>query len=705
MITVSGQRLSGQIQANASAELTLTQVDIAAYGVSSIGELLSELLAETSSGRARRPGPPVVLLDGRRIPGFREIGRYPVEALARVEVLAENVAVAYGFSANERVINFILKQNVAIAAGTLDGRASQAGGSSTSSTSQQWLRVNGQNRTSLDVDLRERSALLESERTILDPIEPESSRYTSLIGSQKSQKLGFSIARTVFSDAIASVSGGYENTDTVDHLGLSPTTGDPLTQSVNGKTFDLGFSLVSRLAPTTWSVSSNLSHNGEDIRTGPVSDGDIERAKADLTELDINMLLNSQMRTLENGPLRATLQIGLDGQRIESMLSNTSYQVEAQADRVTLSSQASISAPIKAPGPLPGLWLVNANGGFQAPSDFDALAVVGSSITWETSDQLSVSVSTSLEGSLPSLDALYGSVRRTPGVRTFDPETLRDVQAVIVDGGIAGLDKDKRWVWSLGFRWTPGETRTFALTSEYTASTILNETRRFTLLTDAFETAFPHRVTRNEFGELQEFDRRPVVVDRSERQNVRTTLNWNKRIQPQRVTRRRSSTRRRSGRPGRTQLSIVHSWIIQDDVQLQADVGDLDFLAGAADSVGGGTSAHQLDVTYYRWNNGLGHFVRASWRSPTEVDLGQSRLRVSQHPTIDTRVTYEFNYSDTVLDQFAFLEETRVTFGVDNVLAARTDVTDNFGQTPLAFQPDLLSPLGRVWRLELRKRF
>ncbi|MEO1707523.1 MAG: Plug domain-containing protein, partial [Pseudomonadota bacterium] len=103
-IIVEGQARRGFALTDIEPELSLTESDIAAYGVSNLSELLAILQAETSSGRGRRNEPPVVLINGRRVSGFRELDNYPIETIARVDILPEEVSLQYGFSANQRVI-------------------------------------------------------------------------------------------------------------------------------------------------------------------------------------------------------------------------------------------------------------------------------------------------------------------------------------------------------------------------------------------------------------------------------------------------------------------------------------------------------------------------------------------------------------------------------------------------------------------------
>ncbi|MFW8696181.1 hypothetical protein, partial [Mesorhizobium japonicum] len=75
---------------------------IQAFGATNIGELVSLLEAQTRSARG---GAPVFLVNGRRISGFREIRGLPPEAIERFDVLPEETALSYGYSADQRVVN------------------------------------------------------------------------------------------------------------------------------------------------------------------------------------------------------------------------------------------------------------------------------------------------------------------------------------------------------------------------------------------------------------------------------------------------------------------------------------------------------------------------------------------------------------------------------------------------------------------------
>ena len=84
--------------------------DIRATGATDITELLDALAPQIGSARGRGGERPVLLLNGQRISSFRELRDLPTEAIQRVEILPEEVALKYGYRADQRVVNFILRE-------------------------------------------------------------------------------------------------------------------------------------------------------------------------------------------------------------------------------------------------------------------------------------------------------------------------------------------------------------------------------------------------------------------------------------------------------------------------------------------------------------------------------------------------------------------------------------------------------------------
>ncbi len=165
-IVVVAGRPRGSIVSDVQPELVLNPADIRAYGATSMADLLTQLSPQTSSGRGRGGGMPVVLLNGRRTSGFQEIRSMPPEAILRVEVLPEETALAYGYRADQRVVNFVLRPRFRATTGDFEIGAPTAGGRHDLEIETSILRINNDDRILLDFTLDRATSLLESDRNI-----------------------------------------------------------------------------------------------------------------------------------------------------------------------------------------------------------------------------------------------------------------------------------------------------------------------------------------------------------------------------------------------------------------------------------------------------------------------------------------------------------------------------------------------------------
>jgi hypothetical protein len=167
-IVVEGQRLRGEAVGNIQPEERLNEEQIRAYGATTVGELVGALAPQTRSGRGRGGGDqPVILLNGRRIAGFGEIRNLPQEAIERVDILPEEAALAYGYRADQRVVNIVLKENFRAVTIAVADTMPTAGGQNSIDANASILRIERGGRWSLDAQYQRSSALLESERDIV----------------------------------------------------------------------------------------------------------------------------------------------------------------------------------------------------------------------------------------------------------------------------------------------------------------------------------------------------------------------------------------------------------------------------------------------------------------------------------------------------------------------------------------------------------
>jgi iron complex outermembrane receptor protein len=108
-VVVSGRREPGAVIGDIQPELQLSAQEIRALGVGNVSELLQALAPQLGSGRGRGGERPVVLVNGVRVSGFAEIRDLPTEAIMRTDILSEEVALKYGYRADQRVVNLVLR--------------------------------------------------------------------------------------------------------------------------------------------------------------------------------------------------------------------------------------------------------------------------------------------------------------------------------------------------------------------------------------------------------------------------------------------------------------------------------------------------------------------------------------------------------------------------------------------------------------------
>lgn len=167
-IVVTAERGPGSVITDVQPDEVLDEAAIASFGASNLTDLLAQLAVRTRGSRGRGDGgQPVVLLSGRRISGFGEIRNLPPEAIQRVEIFPEEVALEYGYAADQRVINFILRTNFSALFGEVEGGGATAGGYWTYELEASLLQLTGRSRLNITVNYEANSPLTEVERGII----------------------------------------------------------------------------------------------------------------------------------------------------------------------------------------------------------------------------------------------------------------------------------------------------------------------------------------------------------------------------------------------------------------------------------------------------------------------------------------------------------------------------------------------------------
>ena len=122
----------------------------------------------------------MVLLNGKRISGFAEIRDIPTEAIARVDILPEEVALKYGYRADQKVVNIVLRRRFRATTIELADRVPTAGGRNDAEGEIDLLHIRGDGRLNLHLEYEAQSGLTEDERDI-----PGANPYRSLLASSR----------------------------------------------------------------------------------------------------------------------------------------------------------------------------------------------------------------------------------------------------------------------------------------------------------------------------------------------------------------------------------------------------------------------------------------------------------------------------------------------------------------------------------------
>lgn len=167
VIVITAQRERGTVGGDIPPEVQLSAEEVQALGAGSLSELLEILAPETRSSRGRGGEMPVILLNGRRISGFSEIRDIPPEAIERVDILPEEVALRFGYRADQRVVNFVLRERFSAVTSEVEYGFATGGGRSVYEGDFNLLRITGNGRWSVDAEYRKETPLFESERDLV----------------------------------------------------------------------------------------------------------------------------------------------------------------------------------------------------------------------------------------------------------------------------------------------------------------------------------------------------------------------------------------------------------------------------------------------------------------------------------------------------------------------------------------------------------
>jgi iron complex outermembrane receptor protein len=766
-IVVTGQRPRGSVIGDIPAEIQLNRRDIRALGAGSIAELLEALAPQTGSNRGRGGERPVTLVNGQRISGFAEIRDLPPEAIERIDILPEEVALKYGYRADQKVVNFVLRRRFrAITAETGAGLAT-AGGRATYGADVNMLRINRKGRLSLDGEYQHADALFESERDVIqaspNPLF-DIGEFRTLMPRTDSLALGGTFNRALSLTTSATANARFEANSSSGFLGVPSGSTVPrgLERENDSLSGHLGIAVNGMIAPWRWSFTGNYDRANSETYTDTAAGRD--RSIVDTQSANAELVANGSLFKLPGGDVSTTLKADFETRSLDSEAGRGGVSQQRELSRNRGGVQANVDVPIasrrRAFLSEIGNLSVNLNAALDHFSDFGTLRTLGYGLNWSPVSEATLIFSVTDEDGAPSMQQLGDPVVLTPGARVFDFLRGETVDITRLEGGNPDLAADNRRVMKLGLTLKPLADEDLTLRADYTDSRTRNPIASFPTATAEIEAAFPDRFVRDSEGRLLRIDVRPVNFLRSDRKDLRWGFNFSKRIGPPPPERppggwggaRRAEggspagqaggapagarpapdgTARQGrgpgggggfrgggggfgggGRGGRIQLALFHTWHIEDKILIREGVPELDLLGGSAIGSRGGRPSHEIEAQAGLFKNGMGARLTANWQSGTTVRGSTAvgggttgDLRFSDLATVNLRLFADLGQQRSLVRDHPWLRGTRISLNIDNLFDSRIGVRDQAGLTPIGYQPAYLDPLGRSVRLSLRKLF
>jgi hypothetical protein len=593
VVTAQPRVESGAAVGDIKADLQLQPQDVAAYGVSTITDLLAELAPEIGSNSGRGGEGPAILVNGRRISGFNEIRNLPTESILRVDILPEEAALKYGFSANQRVVNIVLKPSYGSELADLVGGATTAGGAAGGQAEVGVTRIAGERRFNFDLKYNPQASLTEADRGVIpltagptvdlagNPVDAR--RFRTLVSDTQRVSANAVLTRPIFADISATVNATFEASKSDALRGLpgvrlfAPSAGGPveidrlagnfgpLNQDAQSWTGHLGVSFNRDISQWRLALTGAYDHadsrNSNDVgvdasalqaalsagsitvtRAGPIPAAlltlraqDTSHSKSDTGA--VQFIASGPIYTIPAGQIRASFRIGAAGSAFSSQSERLGLEQSTSFSRGGASAQASIDVPLTSKkqniAPMLGDIGVSSHVAVEQVSDFGTLTTFGYGVHWTPITGLSILASRLHDQAAPSQQQLGGALLLTPGTRIFDYATGQTVDVIQVSGGNPALTGDDRYRTSLRITYQPWADRQLTFRADYNKIHYRNPIAAFpSAATAQIEAAFPDRFIRDAAGELTEVDFRPINFTSQDVSSLKWGFDYSRPIGP-----------------------------------------------------------------------------------------------------------------------------------------------------------------------------
>jgi hypothetical protein len=702
-ITVTAPR--GTANGGIEPLLELSPSELDAYGADSLTDLVAALRPLTRSSRSDQMA--VVLINGH-LAGQTEFDNLPREAIERVEVLPESVSLQYGFSENQRVLNFVLREHYsAVPIRATESGATEGGGQATAADAS-LVRLNDEARLTLLASYKDNAWLRDSDRGI---DVPDSSFYT-LLPDTTDTKVAATVSRSILGVS-SSFEASYEVASTRSLQGLATDTSSaageieqPLDASGAVRTSRVALQLTGLLHDFIWGTTVYYMHvasrSTSDLGFDGADEMSIDRTESAFNIGNLQLSLSGPTVSLPAGPVIANFKFGLQYQGFDTRDAEPGAALTT-SDLVRTVRSASVNASVPIANRdrdiLPALGEISGtfSASLDSVSDFGNLFSESVGLDWHPVKKLHFDAIYTDHRTAPTVQQLQAPPIYTRNVETFDYITQQTVYLTEITGGNDSLAPTDSRQGSFGVSVGPFAGKTEFL-AHYQESRIGNAIGALPPTTAAVESAFPDRFVRDADGTLIEIDDRWVNLEHAQVDDVIWGVNaW--------IPLGESQAKAMANR---LEFSLFDTWYLRDVTLIRPGIPELNLLAGAPSDVTGGQPRHKIEFHALYHRDGFGILLAVAWRSPTVVGSGDPAapdpIYFSSLGTADLRVFLDLGHLPWMRSA-SWAQGARASLAVTNLFDRRQTVHDADGATPTAFEPGFLDPLGRVLALTIRKVF
>ncbi|GBF59341.1 hypothetical protein PbB2_03036 [Candidatus Phycosocius bacilliformis] len=754
VVVVRGARLPESVPGDAKPELVIGTFDIRTTGATTLPELLVTLLPQTQSGARRGDNKPILLVNGRRVADFSEIRAIPVRAIRRVEVYPEDVALRYGFPADQKVVNLILFGSFSIRGVTIGvGQAADAE-RDTLDVILDSTRIDGQGRSVFSLDGTRASGVSEQDLGI-SLSTGGLPGVRSILPKTESYRLSGAVGRSV-------VGLGEQGYATFGLDAQAQQDEAALGRSLNGtrllRDTDINKLKTSLTAEGVakelrWNIIGAARSEETNTRTDRSDGGRRDRTNQKLSGASLDANLAGPVHGIGVGTGAFSLRSLVSADRLESNFTRGVLSGTTELDRTTLDVNGSLTIPLlsrKAAGNPMGDVSLTLNGELASSSDYGGTGGWGSGLTWSPTSALQITTRYTTRETLPALEQLGGPQTTLPSASIYDARTGQSVRIDETRGGNRALQPEQQRDFILGASFAPLQIDGLNLSLTYARNKTEDYIGSIGVNTRAAEAAFPSRYQRNSSGALVGLDTRALNLGDRTTQTLSLGLSYSRNFgqAPQflrdiveKVKKAQDDNPDATGLPGglppgvtpppgfkpppggtppdfdqllqaakipggRWNIGLNYAYTLDDSLILKNSGVKLDLLDGGALDTNMG-HRHELTLDGGLNYRGIGGRLAAVWKGDSEIatGYGAERLYVGDQATLDLSLFASTDLMPQLNMALPFLNGAQVRFEINNLTDSTQKVTNSAGSVPTAYQRWLLEPEGRSYKLSLKKQF